>query len=61
MFESPQATIRASRALAAAGIYAPPIMQSGVDRNAPRIRFFLNADTDPDLVDRTIDVLRSLR
>lgn len=58
IFDRPETTLVASRALAEAGIYAPPIMQSGVDPGASRIRFFLTADLDEGLSRRAIAVLK---
>lgn len=60
LFDRPETTAVASRALAAAGIYAPPIVGAGTDPSASRIRFFLSADTDPTVIDRTLAVLRSV-
>ena len=58
LFDTPHATIAASRALAEAGIYAPPIMHMGIGSGKPRIRFFLSADLDPGLVEDVFAILK---
>jgi 8-amino-7-oxononanoate synthase len=56
MFESSEQTMMVSQTLLEAGIYAPPIVQVGVPKDQPRIRFFFSAEhRDQDIL-RAIDV-----
>ncbi len=57
LFDDPATTMRVSRALAAAGFYAPPIMHVGLNSGEPRVRFFLSAGLATEDVDRAIRVL----
>jgi len=59
MFETPMQTMMVSQTLLNAGIYAPPIVQVGVPKDQPRIRFFFSAEhRDQDLL-RAVDVAAS--
>jgi len=50
MFDDPVATLMASKALLTEGIYVPPVVQIGVPKDKPRLRFFLTtAHTEADL------------
>ena len=56
IFPDPMQTMMVSQVLLEAGIYAPPIVQVGVPKDLPRIRFFFSAEhRDQDIV-RAIDV-----
>jgi 8-amino-7-oxononanoate synthase len=61
MFEDPEAALLASQALLAAGIYVPPIVQMGIPRDMPRLRFFVTANHTASDVDRVFEVLSSWR
>ncbi|MDJ0824361.1 MAG: aminotransferase class I/II-fold pyridoxal phosphate-dependent enzyme [Rhodobacter sp.] len=55
-FDSPEQTMMVSQVLMEHGIYAPPIVQVGVPKDQPRIRFFFSAEhRDEDIV-RAVDV-----
>lgn len=54
-FETPMLTALTARRLGEAGIYAPPIMQSGVKPNASRIRFFVSTTTTEQEIGMAID------
>lgn len=56
-FKDAVATVQASRALLAAGIYVPPVMQIGVPKDMPRLRFFISAGHTFADIDRVFDVL----
>lgn len=56
MFDSPLQTMMVSQVLLDAGIYAPPIVQVGVPKDQPRIRFFFSAEHRDQDVLRAIDV-----
>ena len=58
MFPDFHSTLKASAALLAANIFAPPIVHVGVPGNAPRIRFFLSAAHEAHHLERAISVLR---
>lgn len=56
MFESPEQTMMVSQVLMEHGIYAPPIVQVGVPKDQPRIRFFFSAEhRDQDIL-RAVDI-----
>lgn len=56
MFDSPEQTMMVSQVLMEHGIYAPPIVQVGVPKDQPRIRFFFSAEhRDRDIL-RAVDV-----
>jgi len=57
LFDDPSDAARASRALAQAGIYAPPIMHVGIGTGPSRIRLFLSADLDSAHIERAINIL----
>lgn len=60
LYQTQDDTLAASAELMAAGIYAPPIVQVGVPKDQPRIRFFLSAAHDDADIDRAVDVLAGL-
>ncbi len=56
-FDDPMQTMMVSHVLLEHGIYAPPIVQVGVPKDQPRIRFFFSAEhRDQDLI-RAVDVV----
>ena len=55
-FDSPQQTMMVSQVLMDAGIYAPPIVQVGVPKDQPRIRFFFSAEHRDEDILRAVDV-----
>ena len=56
-FDSPEQTMLVSQVLMDHGIYAPPIVQVGVPKDQPRIRFFFSAEhRDRDIL-RAVDVV----
>lgn len=57
LFESPEQTMMVSQILLQAGIYAPPIVQVGVPKDQPRIRFFLSASHKAADIERVVDVM----
>ena len=56
LFETPQQTLSVSHSMLNAGIYAPPIVQLGVPKDLPRIRFFFSAEHRDEDILRAIDV-----
>jgi 8-amino-7-oxononanoate synthase len=61
LFKDSFATLEASQVLLAHGFYVPPIIQVGVPKDQPRLRFFLSAmHTEAD-IRGVIDVLAALR
>lgn len=56
-FESGEQTMLVSQELLSQGIYAPPIIQVGVPRDQPRIRFFFSANHSEADILRTIDII----
>jgi 8-amino-7-oxononanoate synthase len=62
MFSDLPQTMRASRALLAHDIYAPPIVHVGVPKDLPRIRFFLSASHDGHkAIETAVSVLAELK
>ncbi|MBA5778744.1 aminotransferase class I/II-fold pyridoxal phosphate-dependent enzyme [Stappia sp. F7233] len=57
LFDTPQQTMLVSQALMEAGVYAPPIVQIGVPKDQPRIRFFISAEHSFEEIDRTISIV----
>lgn len=55
-FDSPEQTMLVSQVLMDHGIYAPPIVQVGVPKDQPRIRFFFSAAHRDEEILRAIDV-----
>ena len=47
----------AAKALMDQGIYAPPVIQIGIPKDLPRIRFFLSATHTETDIDRVINAL----
>lgn len=56
LFDTPEQTMAVSQALMDRGIYAPPIVQVGIPRDQPRIRFFISAAHRGEDIERTIDI-----
>ncbi len=56
-FADLKTTMAAADALMREGIYAPPIVQVGVPKGLPRIRFFISANHTCEQIDRTVEVL----
>jgi 7-keto-8-aminopelargonate synthetase-like enzyme len=61
IFKDTEAAFLASEALLASGIYAPPIVQLGIPKDMPRLRFFLSASHTTADIDRVFDVLSAWR
>ncbi len=61
LFKDSYATIEASQVLLANGFYVPPIIQVGVPRDQPRLRFFLSATHTEADIRGVIAVLAGLR
>ena len=59
LFPDLRSTMEGSAFLLKHGIYAPPIVQMGVPKELPRIRFFISARHTVDDIDRTINALES--
>lgn len=57
LFATQQQTVEAAIRLFQNGVYAPPIVQSGVPTNLPRVRFFISAVHKDADIDRAVDVL----
>ena len=56
IFDTPQQTMMVSQVLLEHGVYAPPIVQVGVPKDLPRIRFFFSAEhRDKDIL-RAVDI-----
>ncbi|MDJ0628257.1 MAG: aminotransferase class I/II-fold pyridoxal phosphate-dependent enzyme [Rhodobacter sp.] len=55
-FDSPEQTMMVSQVLLEHGIYAPPIVQVGVPKDQPRIRFFFSAEHRDEDILRAVDV-----
>lgn len=53
-------TVVVSRFLLDAGFYVPPIIQVGVPKDKPRLRFFLSAHHEFAEIDATIKALRAI-
>ncbi len=56
LFETPMQTMMVSQVLMDHGIYAPPIVQVGVPKDQPRIRFFFSAEHRDEDILRAVDV-----
>lgn len=61
MFEDIATTMAASHVLLEHGIYVPPVVQIGVPKDSPRLRFFLSAQHTTSDVDCVFDVLSRWR
>jgi 8-amino-7-oxononanoate synthase len=59
MFPDMKTTMAASAHLLKNGIYAPPIVQMGVPKGLPRIRFFISARHTFEQIDRTVAALKT--
>ncbi len=60
LFTSPMQTMIASQALLENGVYAPPIVQIGVPKDQPRIRFFISAEHTREQMDKAIDIVAAV-
>lgn len=56
LFDNPLQTMMVSQVLMDHGIYAPPIVQIGVPKDQPRIRFFFSADHRDEDILRAVDI-----
>jgi 7-keto-8-aminopelargonate synthetase-like enzyme len=56
-FPDLKTTMAASDTLLQNGIYAPPIVQVGVPKGLPRIRFFISANHTFEQINRTVETL----
>jgi 8-amino-7-oxononanoate synthase len=61
LFKDSHATLAASQYLAASGFYVPPIIQVGVPRDQPRLRFFMSAMHTKDDIRAVIDCLAAFQ
>ena len=59
LFPDLKSTMEGSAFLLKHGVYAPPIVQMGVPKELPRIRFFISARHSSDDIDRTVSALES--
>jgi 8-amino-7-oxononanoate synthase len=59
LFPDLKSTLEGSAYLLKRGIYAPPIVQMGVPKELPRIRFFISARHKSEDIDRTVGALES--
>jgi len=59
LFSDLKSTLEGSAFLLKNGIYAPPIVQMGVPKELPRIRFFISAHHKSEDIDRTVSALKS--
>lgn len=57
MFPDMLSTLKCAEYLLEHGIYAPPIVQVGVPKALPRIRFFISASHSTADIDRTISII----
>jgi 8-amino-7-oxononanoate synthase len=60
-FSDTISTLSVSEALLAEGIYVPPVVQIGVPKDKPRLRFFITASHTTDDIDRVFDVMVNWR
>jgi 8-amino-7-oxononanoate synthase len=60
LFPDLRSTMEGSAFLLKHGIYAPPIVQMGVPKELPRIRFFISARHKSEDIDRTVAALESV-
>ena len=61
LFRDSYETLAASRYLDAHGFYVPPIIQVGVPKDQPRLRFFMSAANDASDIRAVIDCLVAFR
>jgi len=59
LFPDLKSTMEGAAFLLKHGIYAPPIVQMGVPKELPRIRFFISARHKPEDIDRTVSALEN--
>lgn len=59
-FRSNEETLFASQALLKEGFYCPPVVQVGVPKNQPRLRFFLSAAHEPQAIRHALQILAGL-
>lgn len=60
LFTNPMQTMIVSQALLENGVYAPPIVQIGVPKDQPRIRFFISAEHTREQMDKAIDIVAAV-
>jgi 7-keto-8-aminopelargonate synthetase-like enzyme len=60
LFATPEQTMIVSQTLLDAGIYAPPIVQVGVPKDLPRIRFFISAEHTREQMEKTIGLIAEI-
>ncbi|TDX62732.1 8-amino-7-oxononanoate synthase [Methylosinus sp. sav-2] len=60
LFQDSVETMWASQHLLGLGFYVPPIVQIGVPKDQPRLRFFLSANHSEDEIRAVLDALRDL-
>jgi len=59
LFPDLRSTMEGSAFLLKKGIYAPPIIQIGMPKDLPRVRFFISARHSLEDIDRTVSALES--
>ena len=57
LFDTPERTLRIARTLMRSGFYVPPIVQVGVPKDKPRLRFFISAAHRREQIDGVIAAL----
>ena len=57
MFTTPRETMAASQHLLENGVYVPPIVQIGVPKDQPRLRFFISASHTEEDIRNVVDLL----
>jgi 8-amino-7-oxononanoate synthase len=57
LFDTPERTLRVARTLMRAGYYVPPIVQVGVPKDKPRLRFFISAAHRREQIDGVVAAL----
>ena len=57
MFSTPRETMAASQHLLENGVYVPPIVQIGVPKDQPRLRFFISASHTEEDIRNVVDLL----
>ncbi|MGX9352023.1 aminotransferase class I/II-fold pyridoxal phosphate-dependent enzyme [Shimia sp. W99] len=57
MFDTPMECLQVAKKLMDQGIYAPPVIQIGVPKDLPRIRFFISASHTEADIDRVINAV----
>jgi 8-amino-7-oxononanoate synthase len=57
LFDTPERTLQIARTLMRAGYYVPPIVQVGVPKDKPRLRFFISAAHRREQIDGVVGAL----